>query len=206
MKDSYVEHRTHLILLSLLIKLSAKPPPTLWNLAPNPERIPWWLRWWRICLQCTRPGFNQWIGKIPWRREWKPTPVFLPGKSHAQRSQVGYSPWGLKESDMTEWLILNPANRSFMNSGQCLSPVIKHPQRTVHNWGWIPERMLLRETAHGIRIGSTALGRSLQAMNGKFWNETVPLLALTIQILKKNSWTQNIPYIFIFYLYFIFSR
>ena len=38
----------------------------------------------------------------PWRRKWQPTPVFLPGKSHGQRSLVGYSPWGCKESDTTE--------------------------------------------------------------------------------------------------------
>ena len=38
----------------------------------------------------------------PWRREWQPTPVFLPGESHGQRSLVGYSPWGRKEWDMTE--------------------------------------------------------------------------------------------------------
>ena len=42
------------------------------------------------------------VGKIPWRRAWQPTPVFLPGKSHRQRSLAGYSPWGGKESDMTE--------------------------------------------------------------------------------------------------------
>ena len=40
--------------------------------------------------------------KIPWRRAWQPTPAFLPGDSHGQRSLAGYSPWGLKESDMTE--------------------------------------------------------------------------------------------------------
>jgi len=48
--------------------------------------------------------FNPWIRKIPWRRKWQPTPVLLPGKSHGQRSLVGYSPWDLKESDMTERL------------------------------------------------------------------------------------------------------
>ena len=37
-----------------------------------------------------------WVGKIPWRKEWQPTPVFLPGEPHGQRSLVGYSPWGLK--------------------------------------------------------------------------------------------------------------
>ena len=40
--------------------------------------------------------------KIPWRRKWQPTPVFLPGKSHGRRILVGYSPWGRKESDTTE--------------------------------------------------------------------------------------------------------
>ena len=48
-----------------------------------------------------RPGFDPWVGKIPWRRAWQPTPVFLPGESHGQRSLVGYSPWDHKESDMT---------------------------------------------------------------------------------------------------------
>jgi len=38
------------------------------------------------------------LRKIPWRREWQPTPVFLPGESHGQRSLAGYSPWGLEES------------------------------------------------------------------------------------------------------------
>ena len=52
--------------------------------------------------QCRRPGFDHWVGKIPWRRVWPPTPVFLPGKYHGQRSLAGYSPWGRKELDMTE--------------------------------------------------------------------------------------------------------
>ena len=42
---------------------------------------------------------QSWVGKIPWRRKWQPTPVFSPGKCHGQRSLVGYSPWGCKESD-----------------------------------------------------------------------------------------------------------
>ena len=57
-----------------------------------------------ICLQSGRPGFNPWVGQIPWRRKWQPTPVLLPGKSHGQRSLAGCSPWGCKESDMTERL------------------------------------------------------------------------------------------------------
>ena len=46
--------------------------------------------------------FDPWTGKISWRRKWQPTPVFLPGKSHGQRSLAGYSPWGRKESGTTE--------------------------------------------------------------------------------------------------------
>ena len=57
-----------------------------------------------VCLQCGRPGFDPWVRKIPWRRKWQPTLVFLPGKPHGQRSLVGYSPWGCKESDTTERL------------------------------------------------------------------------------------------------------
>ena len=68
------------------------------------SRLPWWFRWLRICLQCKRPGFNPWVRKIPWRREWLPTPVFLAGESHGQRSLVGYTPWGGKESNRTERL------------------------------------------------------------------------------------------------------
>ena len=52
-------------------------------------------------LQCRRPRFNPWIGKIP-RRAWQPTPVFFPGEFHGQRSLAGYSPYGHKEPDMTE--------------------------------------------------------------------------------------------------------
>ena len=66
----------------------------------------WWLRWQRICLQCRRPGFDPWAGKILWRREWLLTPLFLPREFHGQKSLVGYSPWGHKESDPTERLIL----------------------------------------------------------------------------------------------------
>ena len=48
---------------------------------------------------CRRPGLDPWLGKTSWRRRWKPTPGFLPGRPHGQRSLVGYSPQGRKESD-----------------------------------------------------------------------------------------------------------
>ena len=60
------------------------------------QRLPWWLTGKESTCQCRSHEFNPWFGKIPWRRRWQPTPVFLPGKSHGQRSLAGYSPWGCK--------------------------------------------------------------------------------------------------------------
>ena len=57
---------------------------------------PWWLSGRESTCQCRRHGLDPWVGKIPWRRKWLPTLVFLPGKSSGQRSLVGYSPCGHK--------------------------------------------------------------------------------------------------------------
>ena len=56
------------------------------------------------CRRHKRQRFDPWVGKIPWRRKWQPTPVLLPGESHRQRSLAGYSPWAHKESDMIKQL------------------------------------------------------------------------------------------------------
>ena len=72
---------------------------------------PLWYSWASLMAQMVKnpPAmWETWVwslsGKIPWRRTWWPTPVFLPGESHGQRSLAGYSPWCFKELDMTEWL------------------------------------------------------------------------------------------------------
>ena len=65
---------------------------------------------WKVVMQLLqdrRPGFNPYVEKIPWRRKWQPTPVLLPGEFHGRRSLEGYSLWGCKETDMTEWLTSN---------------------------------------------------------------------------------------------------
>ena len=68
------------------------PNPALWS----------HYRWFsdeEPACQHRRCGFHPWVGRIPWRRKWQPISVFLPGKPCGQRSLVGYSPWGRKESD-----------------------------------------------------------------------------------------------------------
>ena len=102
--------------------------PLQWSCLENPrDRAAWWaavygvaqnqtkLKWlssssprWQSgkesACQFRRHGFDSWVGKIPWWRKWRPTPVFLPGKFQGQKSLVGYSPWGHDESDTSEWL------------------------------------------------------------------------------------------------------
>ena len=63
----------------------------------NPPAMRVWSHWVQL-------GFDRWVGTIPWRRERLPTPVSWPGEFHGQRSLAGYSPWGCKELDTTEWL------------------------------------------------------------------------------------------------------
>ena len=87
-------------------------------------------------------------GLIPWRRKWQPTPVFLPGESHGQRSLVGYRPWGCKELDMTERLTLSkPQPRDCFREegpGVCRMQWPERKQaRTQGCWGCWPARLPL---------------------------------------------------------------
>ena len=75
------------------------------------------------CRRCKRLGFNPWVRKIPWRRKWQPTPVFLPGESHGQRSPVGYSARGCKKirhdwSNLTTHSILWRASLRSLEKGR----------------------------------------------------------------------------------------
>ena len=85
-----------------------------WSSGVNCDRpskavgFPPWLSGKESTCQCRRRGFDPWIGKMPWRRKWQPTPVFSPGKSHGQRSLAGYTVHGFADSDMTEQLTTPP--------------------------------------------------------------------------------------------------
>ena len=91
-------------------------------------RLPCWPRQQRIFLQCRRPRFSPWVWKIPWRREWPPTPVFLPEEFRGQRSLPGYSPCGRKESDMTEQLTHTSSSE--------ISPNDKFHSSACPSWVW----------------------------------------------------------------------
>ena len=65
------------------------------------DGLPWGLHGKGSTCQCRRLKFNPRSGKIPWRKKWQPTPVFLLENSHGQRSLAGSSPWGCKDSATT---------------------------------------------------------------------------------------------------------
>ena len=88
--------------------------------------LAWWLSSKESACKCRshrRCEFDPWVGKLPWRRAWLPTPVLLPGESQGQRSLAGYSPWGRKESDTTE--ATQHTRRSLLVSQR--SGMMEHP-------------------------------------------------------------------------------
>ena len=103
--------------------------------------LPRWLSGKESTCQCKRHGFDHWVGKIPWRRKWQPNPAFLPGKSHGQRSLVGYNPCSWK-SVRADWALIQ---QNGINTGLLLSnfPMFAdwlHPSTWLQTaWGqsWI---------------------------------------------------------------------
>ena len=87
-----------------------------------------------VCLQCWRPGFNPWVGKIPWRRKRQPTPVLLPGKFHGWRNLIGYSLWGcrIRHDRVTSLSLFS------LFLGPCYhtpsSPTLRHRVRAQYAW------------------------------------------------------------------------
>ena len=83
--------------------------PCIRGIHAHAHGLPRWLSGKESSCQCRRcrgHGFSPWVGKISWGRKWLPTPVFLRGKSQGQRTLAGYSPWGHKELDTTEYQLM----------------------------------------------------------------------------------------------------
>ena len=166
--------------------------------------LPWWLRWWSVCVQCGRPSFNPWVGKILWRRKWHPTPVLLPGKSHGQRSLVGYSPCGCKELDTTEWLHF--LSFFFLNSHKFLIEQSSHSiptARVIRYMTWTKKESVLTDTfAFWVLLGlhgGEGNGTPLQyfclenPMDGVAW------WAAVHGVTKSQTWLSDFPFTFHFH-------
>ena len=73
------------------------------------------------CKRHRKCRFDPWMGKFPWSRKWQPTPIFLLGTSHGQRSLTGYRPWGRKELDTTEHTYMSLVLQKSSKTVLCVS-------------------------------------------------------------------------------------
>ena len=108
-----------------------------------------WLSGKEFARHCRRRRFNPWAGKLSWRRAWQPTPVFVPGESHRQRSLAGYSPTSHKESDTTERL----STQKLQAQGLFPSPLVQ-----TASPGTSPRQSRLQERGSRTRGSAAASG------------------------------------------------
>ena len=116
---------------SFIHSLSVCPFSALWGKL-HIEGLPKWLSGKEPTCQCRRCGFDPWVGKIPWKRKWQATPVFLPGKSHGQRSLVGYRPWGRKRVRHTKQLNNDNNDKSYLDPEWMLPWAGLNESRVAH--------------------------------------------------------------------------
>ena len=114
-----------------------------------------------IHLQCGRPGFNPWVGKIPWRRERLPTPVFWPREFHGL-----YSPWGSKESDTTEQFSLRYLTSKMQQRNSLLKfrLLYSREKQTIYKVGKVVSRQNRKQS------GSHVLTESLDGCGAERGN------------------------------------
>ena len=98
---------------------------------------------------------NLWVEKVPWRREWQPTPVLLPRKSLGQRSLVGYSLWDQKEWDMAEWLTLWLLTAQRQAKNLSLSLCWGHFKEMLHST--LASCLVLSDTVMAVKLPCTKL-------------------------------------------------
>ena len=123
-----------------------------------------------MCLQwrsCRRHGFNPWVRKVPWKRAWQPTPVFLPGESHGQVSLVGYSPYSHKESSTTEVIYHTRMLLSLV--GFLDGSAVKNLPANARDAGLIPGLGRSPGEGNGTQLQYSCLGNS---MDRRAWRAT----------------------------------
>ena len=106
--------------------------------------LPRWLSGKESAWQYRRLMFDPWVGKIPWRRKWQPTPVFLARKPYGQRSWAGYSPWDHKELDTTQQL----NNNNNVCVCVCVCVCLKNIVQLSQVWGAIKLLFIVLDNWH----------------------------------------------------------
>ena len=122
------------------------------------------------CRRHKRRGFDPWVGKVPWSGKRQPTPAFLPGESHGQRSLVDYSPWGHKESGMTD------RARAHTHTPQCYGG---SEQPTILGSSELTVSKRLRRSAVSDLTASLTNGKTGDRLLTQRWLRGVWLLSAT---------------------------
>ena len=119
-------------------------------------------------------GFDPWIGKIPWRRKWQPTPAWLPGEFLGQRSLVGYSPWGHNDLERTESKHTHTHTHTHT---QTLSNYLKNDEFTqVGTWTiFIPPHLLVLHSCQFLGFQAAPFLKLEDRVRGHFTPQVTPL-------------------------------
>ena len=140
-----------------------------------------------------RLGLDPWVGKLPWRRKWQPTWVFLPGESPGQRSLVGYSPWSHRESDTTEWLNNHNKRTLKLDDNICLGAFLAETgelPKTLNSWHLDSEFPKSVSMKHGMLCTPLKVIKNIQ----KIWvdRELRKHKALVVWVPSKTIATPNL--------------
>ena len=168
------------------------------GLTPGPPS-PGLPRWpsGKVCLQCRRPGFNPWVRKIPWRSEWLPTPVFLPGESHGQRSLTDSSSqrvrhnWALRTHAYPS-IPQSSLSTAFVVQGEALEFSVWDKRETLSvSLSWTSS---LHPLAKADLIKSLALWDELlfYCLLRVFFSPLMPKFNYEICLLKWHFWDSDI--------------
>ena len=127
------------------------------------------------CRRQKKHRFNPWVKKIPWRRKWPLTLVFLPGKSHGHRRLMGYSPWGQKELDMTEHIGIKHSKN--------ILHICTHTHTHTHIYIYTLQSVqLLSRVQLFVTLWTAACQASLSITNSQSW-----LILMSIESLMPSN-------------------
>ena len=149
--------------------------------------LPWWLSSKASTYQCRRYWFDPLARRIPWRKKWQPTPVFLPGKSHRQRSLEGYSPW-------SHQIVGHDLATKQQQKFHRLMRRKSNPTILGKRWrfaGWFTAHFLISDGQPGNCHGASGCVTQLMLM---CYNECILLLLFSHQVVSDSLQPHGLQY------------
>ena len=165
----------------------------------TPLWLPRWLSGKEAACQWRRHKFDPWVRKIPWKKKWQPTPTFLPGKSHEQRSLAGYSPWSCKEQAIVHGVAKSQTRLSYWGYTYILCHFIQGIWGLWYLWGfWRQYQSIPRDGL--LACSPTKLGMWKVAHKKREFSWPLLLLLLFFQKAHFQNWLRHLVYYFTYTL------